>query len=80
MKELSPYDDVHAPHVSGYLRSRRGEFRLVPLPNGGTRLEGTTFFTLAVFPGWYWSQYADAIIHRIHMRVLRHIKALSETG
>ena len=80
MKELSPYDDVHAPHVRGYLRSRRGEFRLVPLPNGGTRLEGRTFFTLAVFPGWYWSRYADAIIHRIHMRVLRHIKALSENG
>jgi uncharacterized membrane protein YhaH (DUF805 family) len=80
LQEMSPYDNVHAPHASGYLHSRRGEFRLVPLPGGGTRLEGSTHYTLDVFPTWYWSRYADAIIHRIHMRVLRHVKALSEAG
>jgi uncharacterized membrane protein YhaH (DUF805 family) len=79
MRELSPYDDVRAPHASGYLRSRRGEFRLIPLAGGGTRLEGTTHYTLEIFPTWYWSRYADAIIHRIHMRVLRHIKREAET-
>jgi uncharacterized membrane protein YhaH (DUF805 family) len=78
MRETSPYETVHAPHVSGYLRSRRGEFRLTPLPRGRTRLEGSTFYTLEVLPTWYWAPIADAIIHRIHLRVLRHIKTLSE--
>jgi uncharacterized membrane protein YhaH (DUF805 family) len=80
MQELSPYETVRAPHVSGYLKSRRGEFRLVALAGGRTRLEGSTHYTLDVFPTWYWSRYADAIIERIHMRVLRHVKALSEAA
>ena len=80
LRELSPYDEVHAPHTAGYLRSRRGEFRLVPLPGGRTRLEGSTFYTLQIFPLWYWTPYADGLIHAIHMRVLRHIKALAETA
>ena len=78
LRELRPYDDVHAPHTAGYLRSRHGEFRLVPLPGGRTRLEGSTFYTLQIFPTWYWTPWADGVIHAIHMRVLRHIKALAE--
>jgi len=78
LRELSPYDEVHAPHTAGYLRSRRGEFRLVPLPGGRTRLEGSTFYTLRIFPTWYWTRWANGVIHAIHMRVLRHIKALAE--
>jgi hypothetical protein len=78
MHELSPYQQVRAPHDSGYLQSQRGEFRLTARPGGGTHLEGHTYYTLDVMPGWYWTRYADFIIGRIHMRVLRHIKALSE--
>jgi hypothetical protein len=62
----------------GYLSSRHGEFRLSALPGGGTRLEGVTRYTLRIFPSWYWSRWADAIIHRIHMRVLRHLRSLVE--
>ena len=80
LRELSPYDQVHAPHTAGYLRSRRGEFRLVPLAGGRTRLEGSTFYTLQIFPLWYWTPWADGVIHAIHMRVLRHIKALAEAA
>jgi len=80
LRELSPYDEVHAPHTAGYLRSRHGEFRLVPLPGGRTRLEGSTFYTLQIFPTWYWTPWADGVIHAIHLRVLRHIKALAEAA
>ena len=38
MRELSPYPGIHPPHLDGYLRSRRGEFRLIPLAGGRTRL------------------------------------------
>jgi hypothetical protein len=39
MTELSIYAHIDAPHVDGFFRSRKGQFRLEPLPNGGTLLE-----------------------------------------
>jgi uncharacterized membrane protein YhaH (DUF805 family) len=77
MREWSPYA-IHPPHLHGYLVSRRGEFRLVPLPGGRTLLEGTTWYTNDMAPAAYWRLWSDAIIHRIHLRVLRHVKALAE--
>jgi hypothetical protein len=79
MTELSPYKHVNAPHLEGYMVSRRGEFRLVALPNGRTRLEGSTFYTLALFPESYWAVWGEQLLHPIHRRVLDHIRNLSET-
>lgn len=78
MRELSPYQAVNAPHLDGFLRSRRGEFRLVALPDGRTRLAGSTWYTVAMAPEGYWQVFADGIIHRIHLRVLRHVRSLAE--
>lgn len=78
MFELSPYHDVHPPHLNHYLRSTRGEFRLVALAGGGTRLEGRTWYRFDMFPQWYWMLWSDAIIHRIHLRVLEHIRIEAE--
>jgi hypothetical protein len=58
--------------------SRRGEFRLVRLPGNRTRLEGSTWYTLAIFPETYWIAWGEALLHSIHGRVLAHIKHLSE--
>ena len=80
LKELSPYRHVLARHLDGYLNVRRGEFRLIPLPSGRTRLEGRTFYELRVYPAAYWSFFSDALIHVIHRRVLEHIKALAESS
>jgi hypothetical protein len=77
MREWSPFD-IHPPHLDHYLVSRRGQFRLTALPDGRTRLEGTTWYTNRMWPGVYWRQWSDAIIHRIHLRVLEHIKRLAE--
>jgi len=79
MQEWTPYRDVHPAHLD-YLRSERGEFRLTPLPGGGTRLVGTTWYRHAIFPVSYWRPLSDAIIHRIHARVLEHIKRESEAA
>ena len=76
--ELSPYRNVHPPHLDHYLRSTHGEFLLVALPNGGTRLEGRTWYKFDMFPQSYWMLWSDLLIHRIHQRVLTHIKRLSE--
>jgi uncharacterized membrane protein YhaH (DUF805 family) len=78
MSELSPYKNVKAAHLEGYMTSKRGEFRLVPLPNDRTRLEGSTWYTLSIFPEEYWTVFGEALLHSIHTRVLTHIKGLSE--
>jgi hypothetical protein len=77
LREWSPYD-IHPPHLDHYLVSHRGRFRLVPLPGGRTRLEGTTWYSNRMWPEAYWQLWSDAIIHRIHRRVLVHIKGLAE--
>jgi uncharacterized membrane protein YhaH (DUF805 family) len=78
MKERSPYGTIDAPHLHGFLISERGQFALESLPGGRTRLIGTTWYQHHLWPAEYWRLWSDAIIHRIHLRVLRHIKTLSE--
>ena len=74
MRELSPYRDLSPRHLHGYLRSKRGEFRLIDLGDGRTRLEGSTWYEIQMAPEAYWQIFSDALIHRIHQRVLDHIK------
>jgi uncharacterized membrane protein YhaH (DUF805 family) len=75
MREWSPYRRLHPPHLDATMASRRGEFRLIALPGGGTRLEGSTWYQLEMGPQAYWSIWSDVLVHRIHLRVLRHIRA-----
>jgi hypothetical protein len=79
MKEWSPYGEIHPAHLDGYFVSKRGRFVLTPLTNGHTRIEGTSWYQHGLKPGPYWRWWSDAIIHRIHRRVLNHIKDLSES-
>ena len=71
---MTPYSHIHPPHLRGFLVSEGGQFLLTPLPNGGTRLEGTTWYQHGLWPSAYWRFWSDAIIHRIHLRVLTHIR------
>ena len=63
---------VAPPHLEGYLVPRRGEFRLVDLGDGRTRLEGSTWYEQRLRPEG-WVLFSDRIIARIHERVLTHI-------
>lgn len=80
MEEWTPYKNVHPPHLDGFLASERGQFLLTPLPDGGTRLEGTTWYRHNMWPVAYWQIWSDDIIHRIHLRVLLHIKDRAEVA
>ncbi|MET0151775.1 MAG: DUF805 domain-containing protein [Candidatus Binatia bacterium] len=80
MQEWSPYRHVGAPHLVDGLRSERGEFRLLRTRPGRTRLEGSTWYRNNLFPQLYWNVWSDALIHRIHRRVLEHVKRRSETA
>jgi hypothetical protein len=78
MVELSPYEDIHPPHLDGYFWSERGQFELEPLPDGRTRLIGTTWYRQRLWPAAYWLPWSDYVIHKIHLRVLLHIELRSE--
>ena len=78
MREWSPYGEILPKHLHGYLISRQGEFRLTRLPDNRTLLEGTTWYRHGLWPAEYWRWWSDAIIHRIHLRVLNHIRTLAE--
>ena len=79
LNELTPYGHIDAPHLHGYFVSEQGQFLLTALPGGRTRLEGTTWYHNAMWPAAYWHLWSDYIIHRIHLRVLEHIRAEAET-
>ena len=77
LSELSPYRNLRPPHLHGYFESHRGEFRLTKTRNG-TLLRGTTWYSNRMEPEVYWKFWSDALIHTIHMRVLRQIKRETE--
>lgn len=78
MNEWSPYAQVLPKHLHGYLISKQGQFRLTQLAGNRTLLEGTTWYQDGLWPAEYWRWWSDAIIHRIHLRVLNHIRTLAE--
>lgn len=46
--------------------------------NNRTELVGTTWYSNRMEPQIYWKIWSDALIHRIHMRVLEQIKRETE--
>ena len=64
--------------ITDYLDVKRGQFLLTANPDGTTTLRGTTWYDILVEPvgyGRWWSQH---LLHAIHMRVLEHIRHVSE--
>jgi hypothetical protein len=74
LQEWTPYQHIVPSHLHGFLVSSGGQFLLTRLPSGRTQLEGTTWYRHGLWPASYWRLWSDAIIHRIHMRVLQHIR------
>ncbi len=79
LQEWTPYTHIEPPHLHGYFVSEQGQFLLTALPGGRTRLEGTTWYRHTMWPAAYWHLWSDYIIHRIHLRVLNHIREAVES-
>jgi hypothetical protein len=77
MRELSFYP-IKPTHLHGYWVSKKGQFKLTPLANGNTLVEGTTWYVNKIKPDLYWTIWSDFIVHKIHQRVLNHIKTQAE--
>jgi hypothetical protein len=80
MRELSPYEHVHAPHVIGYFRTTYTSFELVPRSDGGTDIVEHTSHELRLDPVPYWLPMARWIVRQNNARVLEHIRAHAERG
>jgi uncharacterized membrane protein YhaH (DUF805 family) len=78
MRELSPYDHVHAPHVVGYFRTTQTSFELAPRPDGRTEIIERTSHELKLDPVPYWLPMARWVVHANNARVLRHIRQQAE--
>jgi uncharacterized membrane protein YhaH (DUF805 family) len=75
MNELTPYGHIEPEHLHGYFESHQGQFLLTELPGNRTRVAGTTWYSHSMWPESYWHWWSDYVIHRIHMRVLEHIRS-----
>jgi uncharacterized membrane protein YhaH (DUF805 family) len=80
MRELSPYEHVHAPHVVGYFRTTRTSFELKPLADGGTKIIERTSHQLRLDPIPYWLPLARWIVGLNNARVLTHLKHQAEAS
>jgi hypothetical protein len=78
MHELSPYSEVHAPHVRGYFTTLSTSFELVPLTDARTEILEHTSHLLRLDPILYWLPFARWIVHENNTRVLAHIRYQSE--
>ncbi|WP_421938983.1 hypothetical protein [Pedobacter sp.] len=66
------------PEIMGHIDIKRGQFILKDNGNGTTTLIGNSWYKLHVFPVWYYDIWAENITRNVHLRVMKHIKILSE--
>lgn len=66
------------PEIMGHIDLLRGQFILKDNGNGTTTLTGNSWYKLYVFPVWYYDLWAKSITRNVHLRVMDHIKFLSE--
>lgn len=66
------------PEIMNHIAIERGQFLLKDNGDGTTTLTGTSWYRLYVFPIWYYDIWARSITRNVHLRVMQHIKELSE--
>jgi hypothetical protein len=79
-KDLT-FDIVHQPRdpeIMGHIDILRGQFLLKDNGDGTTTVTGNSWYKLYVFPTWYYDLWAESVTRNVHLRVMEHIKELSE--
>jgi len=66
------------PEIMGHIDILRGQFILKDNGDGTTTLIGNSWYRLYVFPTWYFDAWASSVTRNVHLRVMDHIKKLSE--
>lgn len=66
------------PEAYGHITLHRGQFVLQDNHDGTTTLIGSSWYTLHVRPRWYFDLWTRDMSSAVHLRVMNHIKRLSE--
>jgi len=66
------------PEAYGHITLHRGQFVLQDNRDGTTTLIGSSWYTLHVRPRWYFDLWTRDMTRAVHLRVMNHIKRLSE--
>jgi hypothetical protein len=66
------------PEIIGHINIERGQFILTPRADSTTLLTGNSWYTLKVYPAWYYDLWSEDITREVHLRVMHHIKQLAE--
>lgn len=72
--------ELDAPHLHSTYASLEGGFRLEALPDGRTRLTGTSRYLLTIAPATYWNLWTRQIVSQVQLRVMNHVKAKAEAA
>lgn len=68
------------PELLGHLTLHRGQFELVDNGDDTTTLIGRSWYTLHMRPLWYFDWWTRDVTSHVHLRVMEHIKNLSENS
>jgi uncharacterized protein YndB with AHSA1/START domain len=71
-------DQPRDPEIMNHLDLLQGQFLLKDNGDGTTTLTGNSWYKLYVFPSWYYDMWAQSIVRNVHIRVMEHIKEISE--
>ncbi len=66
------------PELLGHLTLHRGQFQLIENNDGTTTLIGRSWYILQMRPLWYFVWWTRDVTTHVHVRVMEHIKTLSE--
>lgn len=66
------------PEAYGHISLHRGQFVLRDNHDGTTTLIGSSWYTLHVRPHWYFDLWTRDMTRAVHLRVMNHIKRMSE--
>ncbi|MEA3186617.1 MAG: hypothetical protein QOD99_447 [Chthoniobacter sp.] len=66
------------PEAYGHITLHRGQFVLQDNHDGTTTLIGSSWYTLHVRPRWYFDLWTRDMSRAVHLRVMNHIRRLSE--
>jgi hypothetical protein len=68
------------PELLGHLTLHRGQFELVDNGDSTTTLIGRSWYTLHMRPVWYFDWWTRDVTSHVHLRVMEHIRKLSENS
>lgn len=66
------------PEIMGHIDILRGQFLLKDNGDNTTTVTGNSWYRLYVFPTWYYDIWAKSVTRNVHIRVMEHIKEISE--